>query len=263
MAPRTPLDENRDSFPKTPFTLVRVSAWRFQSNRGENVRPSVPLAVVLVGSLKLLRLLDNCRPVSLVTVSRAVTINDGTCLEEQLSLTHSLTPSLSLSHSQVTHTQCTAQVTVARETRTYGAAVSALCGSCAAHQVSLPPRHSSVRSVLPSYCPSSLELMHRTGFSQRCDVFFHAVAGGSSGRAEERFVWSRFGGPLHVGRLPSHDHGGDLQARGCIPGVDTSRARCGYGDYHAPGNKFERFRGFLELISRFEFEFCRCENFIF
>ena len=32
---------------------------------------------------------------------------------------------------------------------------------------------------------------------------------------------------------------------------------------HAPGNKFERFRGFLELISRFEFEFCRRENYFF
>ena len=31
--------------------------------------------------------------------------------------------------------------------------------------------------------------------------------------------------------------------------------------YHAPGNKFERFRGFLELISRFEFEFRRRENY--
>ena len=28
-----------------------------------------------------------------------------------------------------------------------------------------------------------------------------------------------------------------------------------------PENKFERFRGFLELISRFEFEFCRREIF--
>ena len=31
--------------------------------------------------------------------------------------------------------------------------------------------------------------------------------------------------------------------------------------YHAARNLFERFRVFLELISRFEFEFCRCENF--
>ena len=31
--------------------------------------------------------------------------------------------------------------------------------------------------------------------------------------------------------------------------------------YYSARNKFERFRGFLELISRFEFEFCRCENF--
>ena len=33
--------------------------------------------------------------------------------------------------------------------------------------------------------------------------------------------------------------------------------------YYAARNQFERFRGFLELISRFEFEFCRCENYIF
>ena len=33
--------------------------------------------------------------------------------------------------------------------------------------------------------------------------------------------------------------------------------------YHVAENKFERFRGVLELISRFEFVFCRCENYIF
>ena len=33
--------------------------------------------------------------------------------------------------------------------------------------------------------------------------------------------------------------------------------------YHARRNKFERFRGFLELISRFEFDFLRRENYIF
>ena len=33
--------------------------------------------------------------------------------------------------------------------------------------------------------------------------------------------------------------------------------------YHSPGNQFERFRGFLELVRRFEFEFCRRENFFF
>ena len=32
-------------------------------------------------------------------------------------------------------------------------------------------------------------------------------------------------------------------------------------DYYAARNKFERFRGFLELINRFEFEFCRCVNY--
>ena len=33
--------------------------------------------------------------------------------------------------------------------------------------------------------------------------------------------------------------------------------------YHLAANKFERVRGFLELISRFEFEFCRRGNYIF
>ena len=33
--------------------------------------------------------------------------------------------------------------------------------------------------------------------------------------------------------------------------------------YYSRRNKFERFRGFLELISRFEFEFCRRENYFF
>ena len=36
----------------------------------------------------------------------------------------------------------------------------------------------------------------------------------------------------------------------------------GFRQYHAPGNKFERFRGVLELIGRFEFEFCRHEFFL-
>ena len=34
-------------------------------------------------------------------------------------------------------------------------------------------------------------------------------------------------------------------------------------EYYSTGNQFERFRGFLELISRFEFEFCRRENYFF
>ena len=35
------------------------------------------------------------------------------------------------------------------------------------------------------------------------------------------------------------------------------------GGYNAPGNQFERFRVFLDLISRFEFDFRRCEIFLF
>ena len=33
--------------------------------------------------------------------------------------------------------------------------------------------------------------------------------------------------------------------------------------YYSARNQFERFRGFLELIRRFEFEFRRRENYIF
>ena len=33
--------------------------------------------------------------------------------------------------------------------------------------------------------------------------------------------------------------------------------------YYSARNQFERFRGFLELISRFEFEFRRRENYFF
>ena len=45
--------------------------------------------------------------------------------------------------------------------------------------------------------------------------------------------------------------------RGC------AKARREEVEYYARRNKFERFRGFLELISRFEFEFCRRENYFF
>ena len=33
--------------------------------------------------------------------------------------------------------------------------------------------------------------------------------------------------------------------------------------YYSARNQFERFREVLELISRFEFEFCRCVNYFF
>ena len=31
--------------------------------------------------------------------------------------------------------------------------------------------------------------------------------------------------------------------------------------YYSARNQFERFRGFVELLNRFEFEFCRCVNY--
>ena len=45
--------------------------------------------------------------------------------------------------------------------------------------------------------------------------------------------------------------------------VATRAERIRNSEYHSTGNKFERFRGFLELIRRFEFEFCRLENYFF
>ena len=45
-------------------------------------------------------------------------------------------------------------------------------------------------------------------------------------------------------------------------GRAPQRPDCAAG-YHAARNLFERFRGFLELISRFEFEFCRPGIFFF
>ena len=41
---------------------------------------------------------------------------------------------------------------------------------------------------------------------------------------------------------------------------ELSSCRCSMTSYHAAEFQFERFRVFLELISRFEFEFRRCEN---
>ena len=43
-------------------------------------------------------------------------------------------------------------------------------------------------------------------------------------------------------------------------GANRTRAR---NRYHSARNKFDRFRWFLELIGRFQFEFCRCQNYIF
>ena len=42
----------------------------------------------------------------------------------------------------------------------------------------------------------------------------------------------------------------------------VSQLRSELQHYHAADNQFERFRGFLDLISRFEFEFRRGENYI-
>ena len=51
-----------------------------------------------------------------------------------------------------------------------------------------------------------------------------------------------------------------LDVHGSLQLLNSSHVR---ERYHSTGNKFERFRGFLELISRFEFEFCRRGNYFF
>ena len=44
---------------------------------------------------------------------------------------------------------------------------------------------------------------------------------------------------------------------------DTARKSYPWKSTYSDRNKFERFRGFLELISRFEFEFCRLRELFF
>ena len=57
-------------------------------------------------------------------------------------------------------------------------------------------------------------------------------------------------------------HADDLDALLLVVGGRGRRHQL--QQYHSAENKFERFSGFfLELISRFEFGFCRCENYVF
>ena len=64
-------------------------------------------------------------------------------------------------------------------------------------------------------------------------------------------------------RLPSHEPCRSTQDRLSVEecGVDPSVAT--ETEYHSTGDNFERFRPFLELIRRFDFDFCRCGNYNF
>ena len=60
--------------------------------------------------------------------------------------------------------------------------------------------------------------------------------------------------PLHADGSP-HRHAADMD------GAVLTTARRKERTYHSPRNQFERFRGFLELIARFEFDFRRRGNY--
>ena len=79
--------------------------------------------------------------------------------------------------------------------------------------------------------------------------------------------------PLSRGQLKSKGHGklsihfaADLETIESISRIIVSANHLSfYGavaemceEYYSPGNRFERFRGLLELLSRFEFDFRRC-----
>ena len=49
----------------------------------------------------------------------------------------------------------------------------------------------------------------------------------------------------------------------CGKSLNMQRIQNFYREYYSVQNQFERFRGFLELIRRFEFELRRRENYIF
>ena len=70
-------------------------------------------------------------------------------------------------------------------------------------------------------------------------------------------------GDLNFNKVAGADNGAVFSRKPCrgMRYRATSITVC--PEYHATGNKFERFRGFLELISRFEFEFSRRENIFF
>ena len=67
--------------------------------------------------------------------------------------------------------------------------------------------------------------------------------------------------PLLRVRQPVDIHVGFCPQRRLCPGSALPRPTS--SDYYSARNQFERFRGFLELISRFEFEFRRRGNYFF
>ena len=115
----------------------------------------------------------------------------------------------------------------------------------------------SSTSPLSSNCFSSC-LLSSCRSSWPSNFIFHDVV--------DKFpVHSRWWGPWHSCRVrPSHMKSwqSDNQMRFLECLQSTGKILHG-NTYHSRRNQFERFRAFLELISRFEFEFRRRENCIF
>ena len=94
--------------------------WQFDCQRAET-----PLCLFVVRNLRSYSYSLLLTPYSLLLTPYSLLLTPYSySLSYSLVFSYSVTLSLSLtlSLSQVTHTQCTAEVTVARETRTYGAA---------------------------------------------------------------------------------------------------------------------------------------------
>ena len=89
------------------------------------------------------------------------------------------------------------------------------------------------------------------------------IAEGTSTESPTATMHDRSIGAVSAGRLLNLSHRGVGHGVPKKNGELDTRAVMLFlvAMYYSTGNKFERFRGFLELIRRFEFEFCRPGNF--
>ena len=93
--------------------------------------------------------------------------------------------------------------------------------------------------------PSWLQRMYLRGFTTHWSATLLDTSGGQDG------------GPCRQPMVRNFLLNPDDMTEGFVTTDRWSRM------YYSAENQFERFRGFLELISRFEFEFRRCEHYFF
>ena len=143
--------------------------------------------------------------------------------------------------------------------RNFGSLLSILVIPCALVPVCLQPGN-LLPSLLPMFSPFTLRKF-------RTQILISFLFAGSSLRCVSKakwLIWLVFKNPDVEKRQPGLFVVAQFSLLLRHRSV-RAVASCGlFGcceDDHAPGNKFERFRGFLELISRFEFEFGRRENY--